>query len=337
MSNNDRKVILTGVKPTGVPHIGNYFGAIEPALELAKNENYDARYFIADYHALNIIKDPKVLSDYTYEVAATWLACGLDPEKVLFYKQSSVPETFELSVALSAFTPKGLMNRAHAYKASVAKNVEKGDDTDSGVNMGMFTYPILMAADILLFDTDIVPVGKDQVQHVEMAVDMAQAVNNNYDTEVLKVPVAKVGETTKTVVGMDGRKMSKSYNNTISLFLPEKQLRKTIMKIVTNSQEIEEAKDPDNCNIFTLYKLFASQEQQDALAERYRAGGMGWGHAKQELFEVANAHLTPIREKYNELMQNKDYIDKVLFDGGQKARVIASEVLGRVRNTIGIK
>ena len=332
----ERKVVLTGIKPTGLPHIGNYFGAIEPALELAKDENYDARYFIADYHALNLIKDPKILKEYTYEVAATWLACGLNPEKVLLYKQSSVPETFELTTILSTFTAKGLMNRAHAYKASIAKNKENGVDIDSGINMGTYTYPILMAADILLFDTDIVPVGKDQVQHIEMATDIAQALNNNYGTDVLKIPVAKVGETTKTIVGMDGRKMSKSYNNTISLFLPEKQLRKTIMKIITNSQEIEESKDPDKCNVFTLYKLFANQGQQNALAERYLAGGMGYGHAKQELFEVANDYLKPIREKYIELMDNKDYIDKVLFDGGQKARIIASEVLDRVRKTVGI-
>jgi len=336
MSNPSKKVILTGIKPTGIPHIGNYFGAIKPALELAKNNNFEARYFIADYHALNTIRDAKVLSDYTYEVAATWLACGLNPDNVLFYKQSSIPETFELTTILMAFTPKGLMNRAHAYKAMIAKNTENKKDIDAGVNMGLYTYPILMSADILLFDTDIVPVGKDQIQHVEMASDIAHTINNNYNKELLSIPSPKIGENTKTVVGMDGRKMSKSYNNTISLFLPEKKLRKTIMKIVTNSQEIEESKDPDTCNVFTLYKLFATQEQQDELAKRYRAGGLGWGHAKQELFEVVNTHLTPIRKKYNELMLDKDYIDSVLKEGGEKARIIAAKTISRLRKEIGI-
>ncbi|MBN2651027.1 MAG: tryptophan--tRNA ligase [Spirochaetales bacterium] len=330
---NTKKIALTGIKPTGVPHIGNYLGAIKPALELA--DNYDARYFIADYHALNSLKDRDLLKSYTYEVAATWLACGLDPDKVLFYRQSDVPQIFELTTMIMAFTSKGLMNRAHAYKAIVADNLEKEKDPDNGVNMGLFTYPVLMAADILMFDADYVPVGKDQIQHIEIAADIAEAFNSNYKVEALKIPTGIASEETQTITGLDGRKMSKSYNNTISLFLPEKQLRKIIMKIVTNSQEIDEPKDPDSCNVFALYKLFATKEQQEALAERYRAGGLGWGHAKQELFELLNTVVAPMREKYFALMDDKSYIDKVLVEGAQKARDIAQAKIEYLRGVIG--
>ena len=236
MEKTESKIFLTGIKPTGSPHIGNWLGAIRPALEAAAS--FEARYFIADYHALNSVKDPAALRRNTYEVAAAWMACGLDPQKTLFYRQSDIPQVFELATLLSAFTPKGLMNRAHAYKAAVAVNLGKGEDPDSGVNMGLYTYPVLMAADM-----------------------------------------------TQTVTGLDGRKMSKSYNNTIPLFVGEAQLKKTVMRIVTNSQSVDEPKDPDSCSVFALYKLFASPEEQDALAQRYRAGGMGWGDAKKTLFE----------------------------------------------------
>lgn len=327
-------VALTGIKPTGTPHIGNYFGAIKPALELAKD--YEARYFIADYHALNQIKDRDTLIQYTYEVAATWLACGLDPEKILFYRQSQVPEIFELTQILAAFTPKGLMNRAHAYKAKVEENKEKGRDLDYGVNMGLYTYPILMAADILIFDTNIVPVGRDQKQHVEMARDIAEYVNKNYKKDLLVLPEPLIREETDIIVGLDGRKMSKSYNNTIPLFDDSKKLRKKIMKIVTNSQTIEEPKDPDQCNIFALYKLFATKEEQEALRKRYLQGGMGWGEAKQALYEVMERTLAPMREKYYEYLENKDYIDKVLDEGSQKAREIAHKTLLRVKKAIGV-
>ena len=249
-------IALTGIKPTGTPHIGNYFGAIKPAIELTKE--YDARYFIADYHALNSIKDPQKINEMTYEVAATWLACGLDPKKALVYRQSQVPQTFDLSTILLAFTSKGLMNRAHAYKALVQSNNELNRDADDGVNMGLFTYPVLMAADILLFDSDVVPVGKDQAQHLEMTIDIAQSVNHIYKKDVLTIPMPLIRESTHTVIGLDGRKMSKSYNNTIPLFLPPKKLRKLLMKVVTNSQTIEEVKDPDKFNVFSLFKLFAS-------------------------------------------------------------------------------
>lgn len=329
-----RKISCTGIKPTGLPHLGNYLGAIKPALELA--EQYTTRYFIADYHALNSIKDPKLLKQYTYEIAAAWLACGLDPNRSLIYRQSQVPETFDLSTILLAFTPKGLMNRAHAYKAKVAENQELKRDPDHGVNMGLFTYPVLMAADILLFDTDVVPVGHDQLQHLEMTIDIAQSINHNYGIELLKIPQPKINKQTKTVIGLDGRKMSKSYNNTIPMFLSAKKLRKTIMKIVTNSQSLEEPKDPENCNIFALYKMFASPEQQEALRKRYLAGGMGWGHAKQELFEIVNEVLTPIRERYNQLLEDKALIDKILDEGSAKAREFASEKMIKIKKAIGV-
>ena len=329
-----KKVALTGIKPTGIPHIGNYIGAIKPALKLA--ETCDARYFIADYHALNAIKDAKALKELTYEIAAAWLACGLNPDQVLFYKQSQIPETYELMTLLLAFTPKGLMNRAHAYKAMVQKNREEGADLDDGVNMGLYTYPVLMAADILLFDTDYVPVGNDQFQHIEMAVDIAESFNFIYQCQGFTLPTALATEHTRTVIGMDGRKMSKSYNNTIPLFAPEKELKKLIMKIVTNSQTLEEPKDPETCNVFSLYRHFASEEQIEALKQRYLAGGMGWGHAKTELFEVMNTVLVPLRSKYNELMLNKDYIDEVLNKGSVKARELATQKISQLRSIVGL-
>ncbi len=328
------KVALTGIKPTGIPHIGNYLGAIKPALELAKT--CEARYFIADYHALNSCKEPDEIRKMTLEIAAAWLASGLDPEKALFYKQSLVPQTFELLTMLMAFTPKGLMNRAHAYKAIVQANRESGKDPDDGVNMGLYTYPVLMAADILLFDTDFVPVGNDQFQHVEMAVDIAQSFNFIYGRECFKLPQPIATEQSKTLVGLDGRKMSKSYDNTIPMFAPEKKLRKLIMRIVTNSQSVEEPKDPDTCTIFSLYKNFATPEQIEALRERYLAGGMGWGHAKQELFEVMNSQLKPLRERYEELIANPRVITDALEEGSAKARKLAEVKIRQLRSIIGV-
>jgi tryptophanyl-tRNA synthetase len=329
-----KKVSLTGIQATGDLHIGNYFGAIKPALELAKS--YDARYFIADYHSLNTVKDPKVLNANIRAVAAGWLASGLNPEEVIFYRQSSIPEVFELTSMLMAFTSKGLMNRAHAYKAAVQENNEKGDDPDAGVNMGLFTYPVLMAADIILFDSDVVPVGKDQQQHIEMAQDIAQAVNANYGRQILKVPQAAVQETVALVPGLDGRKMSKSYSNTIPLFCSEKELRKTTMRIVTSSQTVEEPKDPDTSQIYLLYKLFSSAEEQEALAARYRAGGMGWGDAKEELFRVANRELGPIRQRFEAIIADIPALDRTLAQGAEKARPIAAATLRRFRQAAGI-
>lgn len=329
-----RKVSLTGIKPSGTPHIGNYFGAIKPAIELA--EQYEARYFIADYHALNTIKDPALLKELTHKLAATWLACGLDPESMLFYRQSDVPETFELTTILMAFTSKGLMNRAHAYKARVQENTDEGKDTDAGINMGLYTYPVLMAADILLFNTNVVPVGKDQKQHVEIAADIAQSLNHTYGKELLTIPEPVISESTQVIVGLDGRKMSKSYDNVIPLFLPPKKFRKIIMKIVTNSQDVDEPKDPDTSHIFSLYKLFANEQEQAAARERYLAGGMGWGHAKQELFEIMEARFAPLREEYDRLMEDPAHIDAILKEGADKARVIAAETVKRLRDAIGI-
>ena len=329
-----KKISLTGIKPTGDLHIGNYFGAVKPALALTAE--YDARYFIADYHALNIMKDPKELAATIRQLAAGWLAAGLDPEKVIFYRQSSVPETFELATMLMAFTAKGLMNRAHAYKAAVQANNEKGDDPDVGINMGLFTYPVLMAADIIIFDADVVPVGKDQVQHIEMAQDIAGAVNANYGQPVLKVPQVEVQEQVAVVPGLDGRKMSKSYGNVIPLFTPEKTLRKTIMRIVTNSQAVEEPKDPDSSQIFLLYKLFSSAEEQAALAARYRAGGMGCGEAKEELFRVVNRELAPLRERFDAFMADPAGLDKILARGAEKARPLAAATVNRFRRAAGI-
>ncbi|MDR2964371.1 MAG: tryptophan--tRNA ligase [Treponema sp.] len=329
-----KKISLTGIKPTGDLHIGNYFGAIKPALELAKE--YDARYFIADYHALNTMKDPKELNSTIRQVAAGWLASGLDPENVIFYRQSSVPEVFELATMLMAFTAKGLMNRAHAYKAASQINIDKGEDTDAGINMGLFSYPVLMAADIIIFDSDVVPVGKDQVQHIEMAQDIAQSINANYGKQILKIPQAAVQGNTAVVPGLDGRKMSKSYSNTIPLFAPENQLKKIIMRIVTNSQGVEEPKDPGESQIYLLYKLFADENEQAELAKLYRAGGMGWGTAKEELFRVTNRCLTPIREKYNDIMADIPALDKILEQGAEKARPIAAATVKRFRKACGI-
>ncbi|MDR2178154.1 MAG: tryptophan--tRNA ligase [Treponema sp.] len=328
------KIALTGIKPTGVLHIGNYFGAILPALELA--ERYDARYFIADYHALNTMKDPRELSANIREVAAGWLAAGLNPEEVIMYRQSAVPETFELTTILMAFTAKGLMNRAHAYKAAVQGNTEKNDDPDAGINMGLFTYPVLMAADILLFDAHLVPVGKDQVQHVEMAQDIAQALNFNYQKPLLRIPEAAVREEVAVVPGLDGRKMSKSYGNTIPLFAPEKELRKLIMRIVTNSQGVAEPKDPESSQIYQLYRLFASPEERDALAAQYRQGGMGWGEAKEELFRVVNRELSPLRQRFEAIMADPAGLDAVLARGAEKARPIAAATVARIRKAAGI-
>jgi tryptophanyl-tRNA synthetase len=237
---------------------------------------------------------------------------------------------------LMAFTSKGLMNRAHAYKAAVQENNEKGDDTDAGINMGLFTYPVLMAADIILFDSDVVPVGKDQVQHIEMAQDIAQSINANYGQQVLKIPQAVVQENSAVVPGLDGRKMSKSYGNVIPLFVPEKTLRKTIMRIVTNSQSVEEPKNPDESQIYQLYKLFADEDEQVSLAERYRGGGMGWGEAKEELFRVVNRRLAPMRERYDAIMADIPALDKILQHGAEKARPIAAATVKRFRKAAGV-
>ncbi|WP_336771314.1 tryptophan--tRNA ligase [Paenibacillus sp. MMO-58] len=325
--------VLTGIKPTGKVHIGNYIAAIKPALEIAKNQDRTALYFIADYHGLTFIQNRDEFNDLSYGIAATWLALGLDPEKVVFYRQSDVPEIFELSWILACMAPKGLMNRAHAYKAIVDKNEQLGVDTDTGVNMGLFTYPILMAADILLFQTDQVPVGKDQIQHVEIARDLAEAFNRSYG-ETFKLPNYIVDEQTAVIPGLDGRKMSKSYNNTIPLFESADSLKKLIGRIKTDSTPPHEPKDPNTSNIYLLFKEFASDEQMKGLREKFQSG-ISWGEAKQELYQVMNAFLEEPRERYNQYMADKDQIDDILREGARKARAIAQPLLEQVKYKLG--
>ncbi len=330
------KRILTGIKPTGSPHIGNYLGAIRPALALANLPDTEALYFIADYHALTTVHDGAALAHLTREVAATWLAFGLDPDKTLFYRQSDVPEIFELSWILACFTSKGWMNKMHAYKARVAEAGTDAEAADAGINVGLYTYPVLMAADILLFDTDLVPVGKDQVQHVEIARDMAQRINHVYKAELLRLPAAKIDEQTAVVTGLDGRKMSKSYDNTIPLFATAKKLRKTVNQIVTDSTPPEAPKNPDTSHIFTLYKLFASAAEIATMRERY-ASGIGWGDAKGALADKLEELLAGPRAKYDELMANPAQLDALLARGAERARAYAAPVIARLRAATGIK
>ena len=322
---------ITGIKPTGILHIGNYFGAIKPTIDFA-NSN-ETLLFIADYHALNYIKTKKELQEYTFELACALLACGLDPNKVIYFKQSDVPEVFELTSILTNVTPKGLMNRAHAYKAMVEQNEANGEDKDLNVNMGLYNYPILMASDILLYNTKFVPVGEDQLQHCEIARDIACSFNARYG-ETFVVPKAIVSKEVGTVLGLDGRKMSKSYGNTIQLFAEENVLKKTIMRIVTDSKMPSEPKDP-NCTLAQFYKLFASPTQLKEYQQKL-VDGIGYGDAKKELFEVVNSYLSPMREKYNYYKNNKQEVIKILNDGAVKARQIAKEVLAKVKETIGI-
>lgn len=329
-----KKTILTGVKSSGHPHLGNYVGAIKPALELVKNPDHKGLLFIADYHSLTTVHDKKALRNSTLEVAATWLACGLDPANVVIFRQSDIPELFELAWVLSCFTGKGLLNRAHAYKAMVQKNEEAGHDVDAGVSMGLYNYPVLMAADILMFDTDLVPVGKDQMQHLEMTADMAGSFNAVYGP-ILKIPAPYVNEQTALIPGLDGRKMSKSYDNEIPLFGDPKKLRKLVMRIVTDSRPPEEPKEPETSHIFQLYSAFATPEQAAALADRYRKG-IGWGEAKQALYEALEASLAEPRKVYDDLMAHPEVIEKHLAEGKEKARAISLPIIQRVREAVGI-
>ncbi len=331
------KRILTGIKPTGSPHIGNYLGAVRPALDRVARDDHQGLYFIADYHALTTVHDAAEMAKLTHEVAATWLACGLDPDRVLFYRQSDIPEIFELAWILACFTSKGWMNKAHAYKAQVAENIEqKLEDEDAGIHMGLYEYPVLMAADILLFDTELVPVGKDQVQHIEIARDIAQRLNHTYNAPLLRLPEALIDDAAAIVPGIDGRKMSKSYGNTIPMFLPEKQLRKTVMRIVTDSTPPEAPKDPDTSLVFQLFRLMAAPAETAALRERYRAG-IGWGDAKGQLADMLEATLAAPRARYDALMADPARIDALLLRGAQRAREIAAPVMERIRRAIGIR
>jgi len=326
--------ILTGITTTGTPHLGNYVGAIRPAIQACQAGGSESYYFLADLHAIIKCHQPELIRQSAKEVAATWLALGLDTDKAVFYRQSDVPEITELSWILSCMAAKGLMNRAHAYKASVAANLEEGADPDFGVTMGLYSYPVLMAADILMFNANRVPVGKDQIQHVEMARDIAGRFNHHFG-EVFKLPEAVVDDSVAVLQGLDGRKMSKSYNNTIPMFLPEKQLRKHINKIKTNLLEPGEPKDPDTSTVFQIWQAFADEEQTVWMRKQFE-DGIAWGEAKKQLFELINDELGGARDKYNELLADSSVIETVLQEGAEKARAISGPLLSKVRDAIGI-
>ena len=318
--------ILTGVQSTGTPHLGNLLGAILPAIEMANKPNNDSFIFIADMHSLTQIKDAETLRNNTYSVAATWLACGIDIEKTVFYRQSDIPQTAELSWYLSCFFPYQRLTLAHSFK-------DKSDRLED-VNAGLFTYPMLMAADILLYDAEVVPVGKDQLQHLEITRDVASRFHSKMG-EAFVIPEAKVQENTMYVPGTDGAKMSKSKGNTINLFVTDKKLRKQIMAIDTDSTPLEEPKNPDTCNVFALYKLVATEAQIAEMRKNYEAGGYGYGHAKQALYEVLLEQFETPRKKYEYYMNNLEELDKALEVGAEKAGNVANEVIKRVRKKVG--
>lgn len=329
-----RKVALTGIKPSGTPHIGNYLGAIRPALELVRE--YDAYYFIADEHALTTVRDAAELRRQSYEVAAVWLALGLDPERVVVYRQSDIPELFELAWILSCVTPKGLLNRAHAYKDAVADNERAGRAPDDGVSMGLFNYPVLMAADILIVDAHVVPVGGDQKQHVEMARDIAEAFNRTYG-DVLVLPEPLIAEEVATVTGLDGRKMSKNYGNVIPIFAPPDEQRKLVMRIVTDSRRPEEPKDPEHDNLFKIYEHFAPADRVEAMRRRYLEDGVGYAEVKTELADLLQQTFAGPYARYEALMNDPTAIDDILALGTRRARAIAAATLQRVRRAVGLE
>ena len=332
----DKKRILTGITTSGIPHIGNLAGAILPAIQASKDPSTKSFLFLADYHSL--IKNNK--SDLThsssFEVAACWLACGLDYEKVIFYRQSDIPHIMELAWILSCLTSKGLLNRAHAYKSIVSEN-QKNDnkDTDSGVTMGLFNYPILMSADILMFNADVVPVGKDQKQHVEMTRDIAAKFNHQYG-EIFTIPEVSIEEDAGILPGTDGRKMSKSYKNVIPIFLSKDELRKNIMKIKTDSKVPGEPKEPNNSTIFSLYSAFASIEQTGEFQNLFKKG-IAWGEAKDLLFNLLEHEIKPFRERYQELVKDPADLERILHQGAQKALDISSPIIKEVRKAVGIR
>jgi tryptophanyl-tRNA synthetase len=328
------KTVLTGIKPTGDVHLGNLLGAVRPAIEMSKTNDFDRSiYFIADAHALTSVRDPEKFKECVYQIAATWIALGLDVENSIFFKQSDVKEVFELTWLLNCMTPKGDLNRAHSYKDKVQKNAEAGKDQDYGVNMGLFDYPVLMSADILLYDSNSIPVGKDQIQHVEIARSIAQRCNEYYGQDSFIEPQEVIQKEGSYIPGLDGRKMSKSYGNIIPLWGTEKKLKKTINKITTDSTPEEAPKDPATCTIMELYRLFATEEQVITLEKRYHEG-IGWGYAKLELFQVVNEYLKGPRVIYEELMNDKAQIDVILDKGASKAREIAESTMARVRKNI---
>lgn len=323
-----KKRSLSGIKPTGIPHLGNYLGMIQPAIALQKD--FEAFYFAADYHALTSVKDPEKMRRLVYHLTAYFLAFGLDPQEGAFFRQSDIPEVTELTWLLSCVTHMGLLERAHAYKASIDKGIEKE------INHGVFTYPVLMASDILIYDSDVVPVGADQIQHLEMTRDMAQKFNSAFGGEFLKLPEARVREDVATVPGIDGRKMSKSYGNLIEPLLPPKKLRKQVMKIETDSKGLHDPKDPSTCTVVALYRLFATSDEVAEMEAKYRAGGYGYGHAKQELFEKLDEHFGPYREKYDAIKDDTDFLEETLKAGAARVRPVVEDVMIRVRKASGI-
>jgi tryptophanyl-tRNA synthetase len=326
---------LTGITTTGTPHLGNYVGAIRPAVEAAKNPAFESFYFLADYHALIKCHDPAMIRQSTREIAATWLALGLDTDACTFYRQSDIPEIMELTWILTCMTAKGLMNRAHAYKGAVQENEQSGEnDPDKGITMGLFSYPVLMSADILMFNAHKVPVGRDQIQHIEMARDIGQRFNHHFGEQFV-LPEAVVDDNVALLAGLDGRKMSKSYGNTIPLFSTEKELQKLINRIKTNLKEPGEPKDVAESALFEIWRAFATPEQVQYMRDQHVAG-IAWGQAKKELFELINTQLAAPRARYVELMGNLDYIEDVLQKGAEKARAEAMPRLHKARESIGI-
>jgi len=318
--------VLTGIQSSGRQHLGNILGAIRPAIAMSNDPKNEAYLFIADLHSLTTVKDAQVRKDNLLATAAAWLACGLDPEKVVFYAQSDLPECTELTWYLNCFTPYPMLANAHSFK-------DKSDNL-SDVNAGLFDYPVLMASDILLYDAHIVPVGKDQKQHLEITRDLASTFNHRYG-ETFVVPEASISESVMTIPGTDGRKMSKSYGNVIDVFLPKKQLKKQVMSIVTDSTPLEDPKDPETCHVFAIYKLLATAEQTEALAAQYRGGNFGYGHAKTALLELILEEFGEAREKFDHYMANPDEVAAALKVGAGKARPIAQATLTRVREKLG--
>ncbi|MEE4203358.1 MAG: tryptophan--tRNA ligase [Halieaceae bacterium] len=327
--------VLTGITTSGTPHLGNYVGAIRPAIAASRQDDVDAYLFLADYHALIKCQDPERVARSSLEIAATWLALGLDPAQTHFYRQSDIPEITELSWILCCSAAKGLMNRAHAYKAAVAANEEGGEDPDYGITMGLFSYPVLMAADILIFNAQRVPVGRDQIQHVEMARDIAQRFNHHY-AELFTLPEAVVDDDVAVLQGLDGRKMSKSYNNTIPLFDTPKKLQKSINKIKTNLLEPGEPKDPDGSTVFQVWCAFADAAERERMRQAF-LDGIAWGEAKKQLFERVNDELAPARAEYDRLMANPEEVESVLQAGAERLRPQSQALMDAVRTAVGLR
>jgi len=322
------KRILTGIQPSGIPHIGNYFGAMKQCIDLQDENVGECFLFIADYHSMTTNPKPEDLRSRIERLAVDFLACGIDPEKTVFFRQSDVPEVCELTWILNCLTGLGFLERAHSYKDKIAKGFQP--------NNGLFSYPVLMASDILIYQSDLVPVGKDQKQHLEMTRDIAIKFNQTYG-DTFKIPDEKISSSVAVIPGLDGQKMSKSYNNTIEIFGDEKPMRKKFMSIKTDSKGMEEPKDPDTCSIFQLYKLFASPEQVEEMRQKYIAGGYGYGHAKQALFEAYLEFFAPMRKRREELLANMDYVHAILKSGGERARAEAVKTMDTVRKRVGLR